>query len=368
MFFPCTGLGRQQRGFETFTRECAAALSSDPRLELTVFAGGAEQPTSDHVLWNLARDSRAARLVGQLMRREPYYAEQASFFLSLLPRLVRGRPDVLYFADLGLGNLCWHWRRLTGQRYRMLFYNGGMTTMPFTRADVIQQLTPAGLDEATVRGEDPTRQIVLPHGLEIPAMLPARLPLAERARLHLPVDRPIVLSVGLLDESTKHMAYLVNELAALPSPRPFLCMLGAANSETPALRAQALRLLGEGNFLMTTVPRERIGDYYLAADVFTMASLREGFGLAYVEALAHGLPVIAHDTPVTRYLMGALGQLADLTVAGALSAQVARALQTGPDETLRAARHRSAYARFSWAMLRERYATMLLDVAARSAA
>jgi len=40
VFFPCTGLGRQRRGFETFTRECAAALGADPRLEITVFGGG----------------------------------------------------------------------------------------------------------------------------------------------------------------------------------------------------------------------------------------------------------------------------------------------------------------------------------------
>jgi glycosyltransferase involved in cell wall biosynthesis len=328
-----------------------------------VFAGGDVPALPVRRLWNLPRDSRGAAWLGWLHGRGGYYSEQVTFFASFLPHLVRGRPDVVYFADLNLGNLCWHWRRISGQKYRLLFYNGGLTTKPFTRADFVQQLTPQGLGEAVARGEEASRQIVLPHGVRVPTELPARITGTNRAALRLPADRPVVLSVGLLDAETKRMDYLIHEIASLPQPRPFLCLLGAESPEADRIRALAMESLGADNVLVSTVPPERVSDYYRAADVFALASLREGFGLAYVEALAHGLPIVAHDFPVTRHLLGELASLTDLTVPGAAASAVVAALATPLCEAERQARHVSARSRFDWAGLREQYADMLLRVA-----
>src|SRR6476469_7415479 len=96
VFLPCTGLGRQRRGFETFTLECADALRADPRIALTVFAGGDVPGTpAARVRWNLPRDGNISSLVAALVRRDRYFVEQATFFLSFLPALVTGRPDVV---------------------------------------------------------------------------------------------------------------------------------------------------------------------------------------------------------------------------------------------------------------------------------
>jgi glycosyltransferase involved in cell wall biosynthesis len=363
VFFPCTGLGRQRRGFETFTLECAAALRLDARLAITVFAGEQITEVPATVVANLARDSRGAAWLGRLTGRGPYFVEQLTFFLSFLPHLVRGRPDVVYFADLNLGNLCWHWRRVSGQRYQLLFYNGGLTTKPFTRADIVQQLTPAGLSEATARGEDPARQIVMPHGVRVPAELPARIVGVDRLALGLPADRPVVLSVGLLDATIKRMDYLIREVAALPTPRPFLILLGAEDDETPAIREMAGEMLGSENVALRTVSSDEISAYYRAADVFVLASLREGFGLAYVEALAHGLPIVAHDFAGTRYLLGKHAWLSDLTQPDAASHALAAALATSLTDEERRERHASAHDRFGWDVLREQYAAMLLRAA-----
>ena len=363
VFFPCTGLGRQRRGFETFTLECADALRVDPRIELTVFAGGETPGTTARVRWNLRRDGTLASLVGALVRRDPYFVEQASFFLSFLPALVLGRPDVVYFADLNLGNLCWHWRRVSGQRFKLLYYNGGLTTRPFTRTDVVQQLTPAGLDEAVARGEAPERQTILAHGVRVPDALPARITGDARCALGLPADRPVVLAVGMLDGAIKRTDHLIRELAALPAPRPFLALIGADGPDAGAVRTLAHDLLGGDGFLARVVPHDDVGAYYRAADVFTLASLREGFGLAYVEALAHGLPIVAHDTPVTRHLIGGFATLTDLSRPGALTRALTAALATTSSHDERAARHASARARFGWDALREDYVRLLLRVA-----
>ena len=363
VYLPCTGLGRQRRGFETFTLECADALRGDPRIALTVFAGGDVPGSPARVRWNLRRDGALSSLVGALVRRDRYFVEQASFFLSFLPALVLGRPDVVYFADLNLGNLCWHWRRVSGQRFKLLYYNGGLTTRPFTRADVVQQLTPAGWDEALARGEAPERQTILAHGVRVPDALPARITGDARRALGLPADRPVVLAVGMLDGTIKRTDCLIRELAALPAPRPFLALLGADGPDADAVRALARELLGADGFLARAVPHDDVGPYYRAADVFALASLREGFGLAYVEALAHGLPIVAHDTSVTRHLLGDFATLADISLPGAMTRALAAALAAPDTDDQRAARHASARARFGWDALREDYVRLLLRVA-----
>jgi len=51
------------------------------------------------------------------------------------------------------------------------------------------------------------------------------------------------------------------------------------------------RLVGRVELLGTVSP-ERLGALYAASDVFVLASHFEGYGMAYAEAMAHGLPVI----------------------------------------------------------------------------
>jgi glycosyltransferase involved in cell wall biosynthesis len=343
--------------------ECAEALRGDPRIAVTVFSGSAVPGMETRVRWSAARDGAMAALAGRLLGQDPYFAEQATFFLSLLPALVLGRPDVVYFSDLNLGNLCWHWRRLSGQRYRMLYSNGAPTTQPFTRTDFVQQVTPAGFDSAVERGESPDRQTVLAYGLRMPESLPTRITGEARRALGLPADRPVVLSVAALDLEVKRTDYLIREIAALPTPRPFLCLLGGESRDADAIRALAASLLGD-DVLIRSVPRDQVGDYYRAADLFALASQMEGFGLVYAEALAHGLPVVAHDFPVARFVTGGLATLTDLSPAGAGARAIGDALGRPMTEADRRARHDSVRARFGWENLREQYVEMLLRVAA----
>jgi 1,2-diacylglycerol 3-alpha-glucosyltransferase len=368
VFFPCTGLGRQQRGFEAFTRGCAKALRDDTRLEITVFGGGGPfAAQGERAVPNFPRDSTAAKIAGALTRRDPYFVEQATFFAGFLPRLATGRPDVVYFADLNLGNACWHWRRLSGQRFRLLFYNGGATTRPFTRCDLVQQTSPEHFNEAVARGEPEDRQLLLPHGLNVSAAF-APPTAEERARLReelgVPAQRRLLVSVGMLDVSIKRMDYLVREVAALGESRPFLLLAGASASETPAVLALATDLLGRDGFSARVLPVEQMPSLYRAADAFALASLREGFGLAIVEALAAGLPCALHDSPTTSYLAGSHAFRADLHVPGAMTALLSSALAGAADASAMRERHAWVHERFSWDSVKNRYAEMLIACAA----
>lgn len=368
VFFPCTGLGRQRRGFETFTRECAAALAVDPRLDITVFGGGGPYAAAgERATFNLPRDGVPARVVGVLSRKDPYFVEQASFFAGFLPHLVAHRPDVVYFADLNLGNACWHWRRITGARFRLLFYNGGATTKPFTRCDLVQQVSPEHFDSAIARGESAEHQALLPHGVDLPRVFTPPRP-DERARIRaafgLPVDRPLLLSVGMLDSTVKRMDYLIREIASLAGARPFLLLAGANSAETPRILAAARDALGEGGFTARMFAPDELRLVYRAADAFALASLREGFGIAMVEALGAGLPCVLHDTPNTAYIAGTHALRGDLTRPGGMAPLIAAALRTPRDEGAMLRRHEWVWRRFSWETLRSNYAELLLACAA----
>lgn len=363
VYFPCTGLGRQRRGYETFTRECAAALRGDPRLEITVFGGGGPfAAPGERTILNAPRDGALARIAGALTNHDAYFVEQASFFAAFLPHLVAGRPDVVYFADLNLGNACWHWRRITGQRFRLLFYNGGATSEPFTRCDLVQQVSPEHYDAALARGEAAGRQVLLPHGVTVPPgyMPPTAAERAElRAALGLPADRPVVLSAGMIDTNVKRMDYLVREVAALGERRPFLLLAGAASADTPRVVELARAALGEGGFTVRTFAPEEMRQVYRAADAFALASFREGFGLAIVEALAEGLQCVLHRTPTTEYVAGPHALCGDFRTDGAMTPLLRDAMARAGDAGAMRARHEWVRERFSWDALRGRYGDLL---------
>ncbi len=88
LFVVCSGLGRVNRGYESFARECFDALVDNPNLKVSLWKGGGCSKPKETVLWNLPRDSRIAKLLGKFTRRGSYFIEQLTFTLSLLPARV----------------------------------------------------------------------------------------------------------------------------------------------------------------------------------------------------------------------------------------------------------------------------------------
>lgn len=61
--------------------------------------------------------------------------------------------------------------------------------------------------------------------------------------------------------------------------------------------------LGKDIFVLGSVPEEKMQSLYSSADVFVFPSIKEGWGLVVLEAMASGIPVIASNIePMTEYL------------------------------------------------------------------
>ena len=104
------------------------------------------------------------------------------------------------------------------------------------------------------------------------------------------------------------MDYLIREMTSLPKGEYFLVILGQFGPESRQIQDLAQSLL-PGRHLITSVHFDQVGEYYAMADIFVLCSLKEGFGLVYIEALRAGLPVLAHDFPVSRDVLQSEGIL-----------------------------------------------------------
>ncbi len=359
VFIICSGLGRINRGYESFFRGCFDALSADPSLDMTLFKGNGENHTKESSLWNIPRDGRLAKLLGQAVGRSGYFIEQLTFFMALLPHVFLKKPKVVYVSDVVLANFMRLLKKSINCSYEVLYCNGGPTRPDFLfRWDHIQQVSPQYMEEALKTGFSRDRQTLLPHGVSIPKML-APLDASSkrqlRAQLGLPQNRTVLLSVGAINRGRKRMHYVIREVARLQKPRPFLLLLGQRESDTQDIVDLGNSLLSKEGFSTRTVAKDEVKNYYKAADLFALASLDEGFGLVYVEAMSYGLPCLVHDYETSRFVLGEMGYYGDLTQKGGLAKLICGLTARDFNLEVAAARHAYAYDRFSWDRLKPKY-------------
>jgi len=160
---------------------------------------------------------------------------------------------------------------------------------------------------------------------------------------------PYVLAVGGI-EPRKGSLELLDAYALLPprDPAPRLVIAGGEtlfDYRDYRSRWQARADdLGVSPTVLGTVPHDDLPSLVAGADAFAFPSLREGFGLAALEALAAGVPVVVWDRPVAREVYGdAVRYAADVP---AFAAHLDAALTT--DDPRRRDAGRSLATRYTW--------------------
>jgi glycosyltransferase involved in cell wall biosynthesis len=123
-----------------------------------------------------------------------------------------------------------------------------------------------------------------------------------RARLDIPQDAELIVNVGRYVEQ-KGQRYLLDAFARVlrTRPRAWLVLVGYGPLES-ALREQAERL-DVARRTTFALRRPDALEIVRSADVFAFPSLWEGLGVAVVEAMALGLPVVTSDrAPLTDFV------------------------------------------------------------------
>lgn len=134
---------------------------------------------------------------------------------------------------------------------------------------------------------------VIPTGVEPPGP-PEEPKLALRRRLGVPEGGPSLLYVGrLAREKNLEMLLRAVRAAVQVAPGVILFMVGEGDAEQPLRRLAAGLDLAERVRFVGPVPHEDVGHWYRAADLFVFPSVSETQGLVVLEAMAHGLPVLA---------------------------------------------------------------------------
>jgi glycosyltransferase involved in cell wall biosynthesis len=163
---------------------------------------------------------------------------------------------------------------------------------------------------------------VLPHGISIPPPIPnARYQL--RQHLNLPADEPVILFLSRLHPK-KGLDFLIPALGRLIHYRFTFVIAGSGSKEYEAeieclLASNRIR---DRTYLTGFVAGDTKTLFMQGSDLFTLTSHSENFGVAVLEALAVGIPVLLTPGVALASLVqkNQLGYIAEMDVAAIASA------------------------------------------------
>ncbi|HMC82600.1 MAG TPA: glycosyltransferase [Candidatus Polarisedimenticolia bacterium] len=142
-------------------------------------------------------------------------------------------------------------------------------------------------------GLPPEKVVAIPNGISIRRFAARGQRYAVRTALGLAGDRPVLGTVARLDEPDKGIAVLVSAMEWVASRIPqVICLVAGDGPSRRELEENTLQR-GLGERIRFLGVRRDIPDLLQALDLYVQPSLREGFGLSALEAMASGLPVIA---------------------------------------------------------------------------
>jgi glycosyltransferase involved in cell wall biosynthesis len=361
--FVLAGLHRVNRGAETAFESLARAMARDARDNITLIGTGTVRGGEPYhfIGTHAVPRERFERWPRVPPLRTEFVYEELTWMPSLLlhycpsdydasitcsypftnwvlrgRRHRRGWPAHVFVTENG----DWPARR-SGAEYRLFGCDGLVCTNPtyFAR----QQ-----------RQQSPWRTALIPNGVDTWRFVPGP---SERSRFALPDDVPIVLMVSALNPN-KRVPEGIRAVAAIDDAWLVVAGDGSMRDEVDRLAAEVMPT----RFRRLSVLAEEMPHLYRSADVCLHLARDESFGNVYIEALASGLPVVAHDSPVARWIIGDNGLLVDSDIPGATAAALADVLcgdWTPPQDAVgQTAR------RFDWAVIAAEYRRFLDEVIA----
>ena len=208
-------------------------------------------------------------------------------------------------------------------------------------SDMFVGLTP--YDEARARTMWPgLPTCVIPNGVDTVRFSPRSEYRSDGA------ERTILCAAALVPD--KRHDLLFNAVMRLPNNVSVRCV--GAGTHRAELEKHPLARAGRVEFRQYTFAE--MPDVYRRADVFSLASPEEAFGIVFIEAMASGLPVVAHNGPRQQYVVSGGGVLCDVHDPDAYASAIASVLYSAASD-----RARVQAMQFDWSRIVADYETLL---------
>jgi phosphatidylinositol alpha-1,6-mannosyltransferase len=280
--------------------------------------------------------------------------DRVRYAVAALRAALTTRPDIIFCGHLYMAPLCALIARLT--RAKLIVQMHGVEAWP----------RPSRLQRAGVEGADlvlcvsrftrgcvlgwaaivPERLVVLPN--TVGAAFTPGDGSALRAAWGLQ-DKRVLLTVGRMDSRERYKGH-ERVIAAMPeliaAGHDVVYLVVGEGDDRGRLEARARKAgLADRVRFIGSAELPRLIEVYRAADLFVMPSTGEGFGIAFLEAMASGTPALGLDVAGAQDALAA-GELGTGVTETGLVAALARALKCARCD--REALARGVRARFGW--------------------
>ena len=201
------------------------------------------------------------------------------------------------------------------------------------------------------RNKQRWRCALIPNGVDCDRFRPGR---GHRKEFNLPATRTIVLMVSALIPS-KRIEVGIKAVSHIPDAHLVVAGNGPLRQELDTIARELL----PDRFTNISVSQEKMPELYQCADVFLHLSKDESFGNVFLEAMASGLPIVAHDSPRTRWIVGDDEFLLDTEDSKAIARQIEMALNSPPSDAQKRSMKATA---FAWMNIAAKYRTFLQEL------
>ncbi|MGA3291933.1 MAG: glycosyltransferase family 4 protein [Candidatus Microgenomates bacterium] len=165
----------------------------------------------------------------------------------------------------------------------------------------------------------------------------------------------IVLSVGAFTVAKRH-DLTIRAVEKLENTK--LIIVGGGGDKKQEITDLGLKTLGKDGFEVVSITHDKMPEIYKKADVLAFPTVPwESFGIAMVEAMATGLPVVATNDPIRHEIVGDAGILVDPTNTEEYAEALQKALDTNWGN-----KPRKQAEKFSWDEIAEKYDNLFKEL------
>lgn len=299
ILFALSGLHRHNRGAEQAFISIASELAKAGN-GVTLIGSGRKRENSPYRFLQAGsiRREKFERFPTLPALRDECGYEELSFVPALLCRYTPSEYDIVVTCSYPFTNWILRSPVLRGTRPPHVFVTQNGDLAPQSRKSEFRFFSCEGLvctnPEFYERNKSRWRSKFIPNGVDLGRFSPGP---AERERFGLPKEGSIVLMVSALIE-TKRVEVGIEAVSKVANAH----LVVAGDGPLRETIEKMANVLLPRRFTRLSVAPDSMPMLYRSANLFLHLAKHESSPLAFFEAMACGLPTVAHDSPQLRWI------------------------------------------------------------------